>query len=172
MTGPFNEGHRRLCERKGDATPRPRSGLARSTVAAALLSVLAGCAPDLGLRPTPLQASSAATDQTFGLLDGAWPAEGWWTSYGDDQLNRLEREAVSGSPTLRAAEARVRRAAAAVRRVRGEGSPQLSANGSVEGARQSLNQGFSGDASSGLDEDFRGQADLAVTLREIGRAHV
>ncbi len=47
------------------------------------------------------------------VADAAWPAADWWKRYEDPQLDRLVDEALKDNPTLRAADARVRRALAA-----------------------------------------------------------
>jgi NodT family efflux transporter outer membrane factor (OMF) lipoprotein len=45
---------------------------------------------------------------------GEWPAERWWTAFGDSQLDALIDEALAASPTLAIASARIRRAQALV----------------------------------------------------------
>lgn len=42
----------------------------------------------------------------------AWPADQWWRTYGDPQLNALVEEALAGSPSLEIAQARLRAAQA------------------------------------------------------------
>ncbi|MGH1559362.1 TolC family protein [Caulobacter segnis] len=44
------------------------------------------------------------TAQTLAAPVADWPADAWWTGYGDAQLNALEDEALKGSPSLAAAE--------------------------------------------------------------------
>ena len=46
------------------------------------------------------------------LSEAAWPAPVWWTQLGDPQLDRLEAEALAGSPTLALAGARLAKALA------------------------------------------------------------
>jgi NodT family efflux transporter outer membrane factor (OMF) lipoprotein len=57
--------------------------------------------------------ASGNTLVTTDTSDKAWPAADWWKRYDDPQLDRLVDEALKGSPTLRAADARVRKALAA-----------------------------------------------------------
>jgi NodT family efflux transporter outer membrane factor (OMF) lipoprotein len=71
-----------------------------------------------------------------------WPAEAWWTAYGDAQLNGLMQEALAGSPTLAAAQARVRKAESVAAIARSHQLPTISANGSVEEMKQSYNLGI------------------------------
>jgi NodT family efflux transporter outer membrane factor (OMF) lipoprotein len=79
--------------------------------------LLAGCA---GMGPTAPRAVPLATAQLPAALavDGtrmppaAWPGQDWWQAYGDPQLTQLVDRARAASPTLAAAQARVRQAAA------------------------------------------------------------
>lgn len=103
---------------------------ALAAIAAAI--VLAGCASDGGLRSqaTLTQASQLAASATLADANtspAAWPAANWWQRYGDAQLNQLVAEALSGSPTLRIAQARVRQAQAAEGLAEAASAPQLGA---------------------------------------------
>jgi len=69
-----------------------------------------------------------------------WPADAWWTAYGDPQLNALMAEALAGAPDLAAAQARVRKAEAATERSRL--LPALTANAGVQEMKQSYNLGI------------------------------
>lgn len=66
----------------------------------------------------------------LGLHDTAmaWPGEQWWRRYNDPQLNQLINEALVGSPSLTAAQARLSIANAAVRSARAVQLPQLNAS--------------------------------------------
>lgn len=89
-----------------------------------LQAVLAGCVtpaavpahPDL-LSASALGAGAAASD---------WPAQRWWTAFGDSELDRLVDRALADSPTLLAADARSMRAAAAVAGVDAGRAPRVS----------------------------------------------
>lgn len=84
--------------------------------AAVLFPALSGCVargdwkPAAQLAPAQLTAAHALADAT--VDPAAWPADGWWRSYGDPQLDALVDEALAGSPSLEIAEARLRAAQA------------------------------------------------------------
>ena len=106
------------------------------TAALALVLVLAGCASSRGLStlatlddPNRLAASSTLRGQT--LSPAAWPKADWWKALGDPQLDRLMDEALAGAPSLRLAEARVRRAIGVAQLQGAARYPSLEASGSV-----------------------------------------
>ncbi|MRW92984.1 efflux transporter outer membrane subunit [Duganella sp. FT80W] len=84
--------------------------------AACALALLAGCA-DMGkvkpqatqLKAADLNAGGAITAASANI---AWPDAQWWAALHDEQLNQLVAAALSDSPTLHAALARVRQAEA------------------------------------------------------------
>ena len=88
---------------------------ARRVLPAPLLALaLSGCVDRGGWQATPQLAP-----QTLGLSHtvadsqvepAAWPADGWWRTYGDLQLDALIDEALAGSPSLATAQARLRAA--------------------------------------------------------------
>ena len=86
-------------------------------------TILAGCvdAPSTTPSQTPL------APETLGLGATQTPgiADDWWTAFGDPQLNDLVAKAVSGSPTLAAAMARVRKAQSQLSSTRAQTYPQL-----------------------------------------------
>ena len=77
---------------------------------------LAGCASTHGLAPAsqPRDANATlATKQSFNATsDAQFPTQQWWTVLGDPQLDALIEEALAGTPSLAAADARVRQAVA------------------------------------------------------------
>jgi NodT family efflux transporter outer membrane factor (OMF) lipoprotein len=82
-------------------------------VLAALL--IAGCASMDGLKtqarmnePASLAAGQSLADAK--VSPAAWPQSDWWKRFNDAQLDRLMEEALAGSPTLRVAQARARKA--------------------------------------------------------------
>ena len=83
----------------------------------AVLMLLSACASTGGLAPQA-QATDANTlvaNRTLSaaaVKDAAWPAQDWWKAYGDAQLDKLVTEALEGSPSMRIADARVRKALA------------------------------------------------------------
>ncbi len=83
----------------------------------ALALLLGGCAsmgpqsenePIRGPEAVPVQGAIAALQP----VRAGWPGQDWWRSYGDPQLIALVERARANSPTLAAAQARVRAAAA------------------------------------------------------------
>ncbi|HEY0766633.1 MAG TPA: efflux transporter outer membrane subunit, partial [Steroidobacteraceae bacterium] len=83
---------------------------------ATLAASLGGCVgrsdwkPASRLEPQALSAQQALAGAR--LDAAAWPADLWWHSYGDPQLDALIAEALAGSPTLEIAQARLRAAQA------------------------------------------------------------
>lgn len=72
---------------------------------------------------------------TAGLANPTpWPTPDWWRGYHDEQLNQLIREGLAGNPTLKAADARIRRAAAMAGLADSRLYPQV--NGSAEAMLQ------------------------------------
>lgn len=103
--------------------------------AAFLASLLAGCAaiPSAGPEETP------ATAATMGLSGGQTipVAPDWWTALGDPQLDRIMEDALSGSPTLDAALARMRVAEAGIAEQKAGLLPQIGADASDQYQRLS-----------------------------------
>ncbi|MGN6151512.1 MAG: efflux transporter outer membrane subunit [Lysobacteraceae bacterium] len=86
-----------------------------AAVAGALL--VSGCASTGGLQPAsaPQDASAYAVTRSLAgapLSDAAFPRRDWWRALGDPQLDALVDEALRGTPSLAAADARVRKAQA------------------------------------------------------------
>src|SRR3546814_1988183 len=73
------------------------------------------CSSDLTPGGRVIEADSLSSSRSLGtpaLSDAAFPAQDWWTTLGDPQLDALIREALQDSPSLAAADARVRQAQA------------------------------------------------------------
>ncbi len=83
-----------------------------------------------------------ASAESFSAVVAPWPGDGWWKDYGDAQLTGLIDTALAGSPSLAQAEARLRRADAALAGRRGEGLPDLAVTGEVVEEKRSYNNGF------------------------------
>jgi len=125
--------------------PGPRQQFARLTRGvgvAVLASLVAGCVPNMGPKPTLSEPAAYDTARTFTDTTGTWPTDQWWKAYGDPQLDALIDEAIAGSPDLRITEARLKQAQAIAQQAGGELWPSLSAEGSLMTRRQSLNQGY------------------------------
>lgn len=108
---------------------------------AALASLIAGCA---GFQPIEQkQAQIARIDVTAPTTipgsNSQWPAEYWWTAYGDAQLTQLVQHGLANSPTLAVAQARIGRAQAAAEFSRAANLPQINAGVDVNYGRQSEN---------------------------------
>jgi len=83
-----------------------------AALAASAMLLLAGCASPGNVRPTHKLADATAQGATSTATP--WPAERWWSAYGDAGLDRLIERALAGQPTLQAAQARLQQAQAAV----------------------------------------------------------
>lgn len=145
-------------------------GALRTAALVAGCAALAGCAtmPDLGAKP------ALRDPATLGAVpaapEGNWPGDGWWKDYGDPQLSALIEEALAGSPTLAAADARARKAAAYAQGAGAALLPTLSANGQVTGVKQSYNNGFPAQfVPKGLNDTGRVSLDLGYELDFFGR---
>ena len=113
-----------------------RSALVLCMAAAAL----AGCASFDGLRANAkaLDAAGLAATESLAVLPAkadVWPAEDWWKSYGDAQLNSLIGEALAGSPRLAIARARIEQADALARAADAARWPQFGAGGEIDRQR-------------------------------------
>src|SRR5690242_19131089 len=139
LSWPRTEGGRSGTPAAGTMSKRPTSyGRRTSTcleriVAFACASALvAGCASTAGLstQAEPRSAAQLAVGRTISgtPIAASWPRTDWWQSLNDPQLDRLIEEALAGSPTLRAAEARTRAALAVADTARSALFPQINAD--------------------------------------------
>lgn len=103
--------------------------------------MLQACAqlPDLGERPQIQPVDTLASKVSLQAPAAVWPADAWWTVYGDAQLNALIDEALRGSPDVAAATARLQRAQAMTQIGDAALKPQVSANASVSEDKLSYN---------------------------------
>jgi NodT family efflux transporter outer membrane factor (OMF) lipoprotein len=102
----------------------------RFTILASVAALVAACASDGGLKPQSQttdanQLQAQRTLSHVAVSPAAWPAHDWWHRYSDAQLDRMISEALANSPSLRAAEARVRQAAASTELTGAALSPQV-----------------------------------------------
>lgn len=143
---------------------------------AALL--LAGCAsvppmgPSAAIAPPDhyLAAQSLAGPPGLGATPAAWPSAGWWSGYGDPQLDGLIEEALHGSPDVAAALARVRRADAVAQQAGAPRLPTLDVSGSGSLAKQSYNNGIpAAFVPQGWNESGNVHASLGFDLDLWGR---
>ena len=116
----------------------PRSGLKPVLSALAFAVLLAGCASSRGLAPEdrPLDADSLQAQRSLSgvaVSDAGFPRQDWWTSLGDAQLDALITEALQGTPSLDAADARVRQAIAQAGLADAARKPTLGASAQYSG---------------------------------------
>lgn len=96
---------------------RRRAQQAANAVAVALATamLLGGCASTHGLAPATTPMDAGSLDAQRSLAGGGaatFPTLAWWQAFGDPQLDALVAEALSGTPSLQAADARTRQAQA------------------------------------------------------------
>ncbi|AOF96225.1 efflux transporter outer membrane subunit [Sphingobium sp. RAC03] len=113
------------------------------TLVLCILPTLGACAsvPNLGPTPSLTSQSALTTDPRVARLNAAWPTDRWWTDYGDAQLDRLIEEGTAGSPTLAAAQARLRRAQGLAQQAGASLMPSVSGTASLSETKQSYNNG-------------------------------
>lgn len=110
-------------------------------LASAAVLVLGGCASSANLAPT----ASALAPASLGLGTNKSPAvvtplsSDWWRAFGDPQLSALVERALTGSPGLKVAQARLQRAQAAVSAAQGAEGPQVGATADLMRERFSAN---------------------------------
>ncbi|WP_287877155.1 efflux transporter outer membrane subunit [Acidovorax sp.] len=141
-----------------------------TTLGAALF--LAGCAqlPDLGATPQPQSADTFQSTASLQAPSALWPAEQWWSAYGDAQLNALIDEALADAPDLAAAAARLQRADAVMQITGSANQPQVSANASVTGDKLSYNHLIPrSPATEGLNDYGRATLDVRWELDFWGK---
>jgi NodT family efflux transporter outer membrane factor (OMF) lipoprotein len=94
----------------------PSSRRLQAPLALTLTLLVAACASTRGLEPEGqlLDADSLAVSRSLDVSasDAGFPQRDWWKSLGDAQLDALIDEALAGTPSLDAADARVRQAIA------------------------------------------------------------
>lgn len=106
-----------------------------------LVLAFGGCAqlPSLDQTGKQKQASDYQTGSSLSGPVSNWPVEHWWQVYGDPQLDALIDEALSDSPDMAAASARLRRAEAFGQIAGAVLLPQVSANVAVTDQKLSYN---------------------------------
>ena len=109
----------------------------------AALTYAAGCA-GLPPKPPPVELPADAPLSLSGLAGerGDWPAEKWWTQYGDPVLDQLIDMALASSPTLATAHARFDTAQQSVRITAAAAGAHVDASGDTSRQRLSDNGMF------------------------------
>jgi NodT family efflux transporter outer membrane factor (OMF) lipoprotein len=139
----------------------------RFLLACSAAAILAACAtpPDLGAAPQLSTPESYATIESFAAPVSAWPSDRWWEAYGDPQLNALIEEALADSPTLEAAQARLRRAQADAQQTGAARYPNIEGQTSTQASRQDLRADNLPDAlRDAIPSDWEVQTSASVQL--------
>lgn len=135
-------------------------------------AVLAGCAqvPQLGHAPSLQSARAIASTQSLSGTSFDWPADKWWTAFGDAQLDALVLEGGAKSPDVVLAAARVRSAEALAQQAGAARGPSLAIDGAVGGIKQSENNGIPpAFVPDGIQDNGRLSAALRFDLDIWGR---
>jgi NodT family efflux transporter outer membrane factor (OMF) lipoprotein len=116
----------------------------RAMLATTTAMLLSACAavPDLGPQPAIRAPASVAAQQSFSAPDTAWPADDWWTAYGDPQLAALIQEGLDNAPDMAIAAARFRQAQAMARQAGAATLPSADLEASASATKQSYNMGM------------------------------
>ena len=100
------------------------------------------------------------------LVDTAitWPADTWWTRYGDPQLNALVEDALRNSPSLSRAQARLAQANAAVGSARSALLPSVAADYQLTRQRLSENYIYPAPLAGSITTDQRLALDFSYEI--------
>jgi NodT family efflux transporter outer membrane factor (OMF) lipoprotein len=138
---------------------------ARAALLVALCAGVSACAAVPHIGPAAVSRVDTITAEAHSL-DGTaaeWPADGWWDRYDDPQLNRLMAEALSQSPDIAAAAARIRVADGLARQAGAALLPSATAIGTVGATRVGTPDGLPANIlPSGWNDS--GAAGAGVTL--------
>lgn len=122
---------------------------------------LVGCVNPAGLEPSakPLDVSTITKDSSF----SAWPAERWWTIYGDVALNDLIEHALAANPDIDMARSRIAMAEAAIGFTHSRLLPQVTF--AVDSTYQRYpehgqNENLGGEGGSDNSIEFKGSYEL------------
>ena len=109
-----------------------------------LALALTACAtiPNLGDKPALLNATTLKSSQSLSAQTPNWPASSWWADFGDPQLSALISEALSASPDVASASARIRAAEALANQAGAASLPSANIDASAGGTQQSRNLGI------------------------------
>jgi NodT family efflux transporter outer membrane factor (OMF) lipoprotein len=120
-------------------SPLVRRFSALSALTGVLMSSACATLPAAVAAPEAKPATAYASTQAFKASTAAWPGDGWWKAYGDNQLDGLIDEALSGSPDLAQADARLRRADAITAQSQAADRPSLGFHADVNETKQTYN---------------------------------
>jgi len=128
---------RRSRQRRGMEIDMPRvlsAGTLALAVASAAVLMLAGCATPGHQAPPALPRGADSVGLSASNATTAVETQ-WWRQFGDARLDALVDQALAGSPSIAAAQARVVKAQALVDTQRGVDSPQVDLGASVDRRR-------------------------------------
>lgn len=139
----------------------------KSLLPIVFVAVLSGCAAIKPGEPAVVKTDAVR----LGLQDSAiaWPTEQWWQRYGDPQLNQLLGQALAGSPSLDAAQARLNLANAAVSSARAIRLPQANAGYQLTRERFSENYIYPPPYGGSMQTDNSLRLDIGFDLDLWGR---
>ncbi|WP_018062023.1 efflux transporter outer membrane subunit [Caulobacter sp. UNC279MFTsu5.1] len=135
-------------------------------------SCLCACAavPKLPPAQTIKPPQTYAAEASLAAPAAHWPSDRWWAAYGDPQLDALIDEALSGSPDLAAAQARVAKAQALAGQAKAATLPSVTANGSYASVKQSYNNGIPpAFVPQGYNDSGRATLDFTYELDFFGK---
>ncbi len=115
------------------------SGIARVLALAGLAAGLTACALHTPTITRPTLRTDVPLAATSSPSAAEWPAADWWKTYGDPTLDALVEQALKGSPSLSAADARFTSARESVRLSGAAQGVQVEASGAAERQRLSDN---------------------------------
>lgn len=157
----------------------------RTTLIILVTATLAGCSfndlnPQSSIWPSS-KLAAADTLRDVEVSDAHWPEQNWWKTFGDDQLDSMILEALSGSPGIARAAARVRQAQAMVGMNEASLLPKVdgsfsdtrqrySANGTAGGVSGTWQTLYQTSLGVGYELDFWGKNRSALESA-IGRQH-
>src|ERR1700682_4688408 len=133
----------RQSESRNSKAPDINLRLGRAASALFVTLLAAGCASMNGLftQASMDSANKLAAQKSLAeaaVSAAAWQAPDWWHSFNDPQLDELMTEALAGSPTLKVAAARARKALAFADVTKAALSPQV--NGSASSTRERFSE--------------------------------
>jgi len=128
---------------------------------------LGGCAlMDKGPEPA---ASIQGAALGLAATQVEWPDEQWWRRYGDAQLDALVDEALAGSPSMTAAQARLAQANAAIGRARAGLYPSVEANYALTRQHYSKNYLYPAPIGGSVGSDNRLALDFSYEIDFWGK---
>jgi len=141
-----------------------RTRRCRVVLLLALCTSACASVPNLGELPSARAPELGAASRTSLVGPSSpWPADGWWKRYNDPQLASLISEALSGSPDLAVAAARIRVAEGLSQRAGAALSPAVDAFGSAQETKLSKNNGVPAEIVPGGWNDT-GSIGLGISL--------